>query len=253
MDYRARRQLCADPQRLLAAVRAGRLLAYELPLAADLPPGAVPDELLARMFWHTDTARDLRLAAPPVGWSHPATVAVGQHRLEDLPAAATPTLFATQAVLETNGRVHATGPLTWSPSAAGSAAPGGAIAAVWSRPVQQDQDWSDGEDGIALSAALAGAEEDLTEHAFQPWLWRWLNVNYGICDTDENAFWLPTVSALRTALTDSDRDPCVVRHAALAEALRHTTRRHDGTVQGWRMLQTPRAEERGARRGRPCA
>lgn len=95
--------------------------------------------------------------------------------------------------------------------------------AMWSRPVEQNQDWSDGDDDIALNAALAAAEEDLTEHAFQPWLWRWLEATYGICDTNENAFWPRTVWALRTALTDPDSDPCAVRHPALATALRHTT------------------------------
>lgn len=47
VDYRARRQLCAVPQRLFAAVRAGRLL------AGDLPSDVVPDELLVRLFWQT--------------------------------------------------------------------------------------------------------------------------------------------------------------------------------------------------------
>ena len=123
--------------------------------------------------------------------------------------------------------------------AAGSAAPGGALSAVWSRPVEQNQDWSDGDDDIALNAALAAAEEDLTEHAFQPWLWRWLDVNYGIANTDENAFWRRTVWALRTALTDPDSDPRAVRHPALAAALRHTTRTSADGLQRWQLLDHP--------------
>ena len=233
VDYRTRRQLCASPQRLLAAVRAGRLL------ADDLAPGAVPDELLARMFWQTYTGGDLRLAPPLVGWSDPAAAAAGQHRREGLRAASTPTLLATQAVLETHGQVHDTGPLTWSPPGAGAAALGGALSAVWSRPVEQNQDWSDGDDGIALNAAFAAAEEDLTERAFQPWLWRWLDVNYGIYDTNENAFWRRTVWALRTALTDPDSDPSAVRRPGWAAALRHTTGTSAGGLQRWQLLCHP--------------
>lgn len=233
VDYRARRQLCADPQRLLAAVRAGRLL------ADDLSSDAVPDELLAGMFWQTYTGGDLRLAAPPIGWADPATAAAGQHGLHQLRTATTATLLATQAVLETCGRVDATGPLVWSPPAVGPAAWDGASATVWSRPVERDQDWSDGDDDIALSAALAAAEEDLTAHAFQPWLWRWMDVNYGICNTDNNAYWVPGVWALRVALTDPDIEPAAVRHPALAAALRHTTRTSAGTVQRWQLLRHP--------------
>lgn len=74
-------------------------------------------------------------------------------------------------MLEIYGHVPDTGPLD-VPPAAGSAAPGGALSEVWPLPVEQNQDWSDGDDDIALHAALVAAEEDLTEHAFQPWLCR---------------------------------------------------------------------------------
>lgn len=148
-------------------------------------------------------------------------------------------LLATQADLETRGRVETTGPLVWGPACGDSAAPDDALTKVWSRSVEQDQDRTGGEHDIALSAALAAAEEDLTEHAFQPWLWRWLDVNYGICNTDDNAFWSRNAWALRTALTDPDTAPAVVRHPTLAVALRHTTRAHDGAVQRWQLLRSP--------------
>ncbi len=244
MDYRARRQLSADPQRLLAAVRAGRLL------ADDVPSDAVSDQLLARLFWQTYTGGDLRLAPAPLGWSDPAAAVAGQHRVKQLRTAATGTLLVTQAVLETCGQVGATGPLVWGPPSAGSAVLDGALATMWSRPVEQDQDCSDGDDGIALSAALAAAEEDLTEHAFQPWLWDWLDINYAICNTDDNASWPPAVRALRIALTDPDTDPAVVRHPALAAALRHTTRTHDG-VQRWQLLRHSADADAEHHQGRP--
>lgn len=110
VHYRARRQLCAVPNRLFAAVRAGRLL------AGDLPSDVVPDELLVRLFWQTYTGGDLLLAAPPVGWADPAAATAGRRRLEDLRTAATPMLLSTQAVLETRGRFGTTGPLVWGPS-----------------------------------------------------------------------------------------------------------------------------------------
>ena len=83
----------------------------------------------------------------------------------------------------------------------------------------------------------------MTEHAFQPWLWRWLDVNYGICKTDENAFCPPAVWALRTALTDPDIDPGGVCHAGLAAALRHTTRTSAGGVQRWQLLRHPPGQQ----------
>lgn len=132
-------------------------------------------------------------------------------------------------------------PARWSggPACGDPAAPDDALTTVWSRSVEQDQDWPFGDHDIALSAALAAAEEDLTEHAFQPWLWRWLDVNYGICNTDDNALWSRNAWALRTALTDPDTAPAVVRHPTLAVALRHTTRAHDGAVYRWQLLRSP--------------
>jgi len=235
VDYRARRQLAADPRRLLAVVRAGRQLAEEL------TPPAVPDEVLARMFWQSYTCGDLRLAAPPVGWTDLTVAAARQHHLDQLRPAAMPVLLATQAVLEARSPVGGTGPLVWSPApghcAVLLAAAKDDLAEAWSRPAGQEQDWDDWQHNVALAAALSAAEQDLTEHAFAPWLWRWLDVNYGIPDTDGTAFWVPLVWALRGALTDPDTDPDVVEQPALARALRHSTRSPDGTAQRWQLLR----------------
>ena len=159
--------------------------------------------------------------------------------MNDLGPAATATLLATQAVLEARAGVGCSGPLVWSP-AGGPAAPADVPAQAWSRPLEQwqgqEQDWSGWERDVALFAAWAAAEQDLTGPAYRAWLWGWLEVTYGIPKTDDNAFWPAMVWALRVALTDPDTDLRRVRHPELTAALQHSTRGSDGEVQRWRLL-----------------
>lgn len=152
VHYRARRQLCAVPHRLFAAVRAGRLL------AGDLPSDVVPDELLVRLFWQTYTGGDLLLAAPPVGWRRrPRPGGAGSKTCARRRRRCCSPLRRSWKPVDGSAP-----PARWSggPACGDPAAPDDALTTVWSRSVEQDQDWPFGDHDIALSDRAR----------LQPWL-----------------------------------------------------------------------------------